>query len=274
MQVGGKLLEFNKPLTMGILNITDDSFYAGSRVNSEQDIIDRAGKMIGDGADLLDVGAYSTRPGADEIPEDQETRTLCEAIRILRVAYPEAIISADTFRAKVAAKAIAAGAEIINDVGSGVLDPAMFETVADLHCPYILMHNRGMPNEMNKLAKYTDLTGDIVFELSEKINSLHRLGVSDVIVDPGFGFSKTVDQNFELLERMDELSLFGLPILAGLSRKSMVWRTLNTTPANALNGTTALHMMALERGAKLLRVHDVKEAAEVIQLWRKLKNHG
>ena len=267
MQVKGVLLNFNKPLTMGVLNITDDSFYAGSRLSSQEQYLAKALKMAEEGADILDIGAYSTRPGAREIDKNSEIKKLTEAITIIRGALPEIIISADTFHATVAKSAIAAGADIINDIGGGTLDDEMFKTVAELRVPYILMHTRGNPQIMNSKANYSDLLGEIVFELSQKVNQLREMGVADIIVDPGFGFAKTALQNFELLKRLDELSIFNAPILAGLSRKSMVWRTLGITPDEALNGTTALNMIALQNGANILRVHDVKEAREIIQLW-------
>src|SRR5690606_6031867 len=253
--------------TMGVLNITDDSFYAGSRLSSQEQYLAKALKMAEEGADILDIGSYSTRPGAREIDKNSEIKKLTEAITIIRGALPEIIISADTFRATVAKSAIAAGADIINDIGGGTLDDEMFKTVAELRVPYILMHTRGNPQTMNSKANYSDLLGEIVFELSEKVNHLREMGVADIIIDPGFGFAKTVTQNFELLKRLDELSVFNAPILAGLSRKSMVWRTLGITPDEALNGTTALNMIALQNGANILRVHDVKEAREIIQLW-------
>lgn len=267
MQVNGVLLNFNKPLTMGVLNITDDSFYSGSRYSSRDQYVAKALKMVEEGVDILDIGAYSTRPGALEIDEATEKNKLSEAITAIRGALPGIVISADTFRASVARAAVESGANIINDISGGTLDDEMFNTVAELRVPYILMHTRGNPQTMNSLTNYTDLLGEIVFELSEKVNHLREMGVADIIIDPGFGFAKTVTQNFELLKRLDELSVFNAPILAGLSRKSMIWRTLKITPEEALNGTTALNMLALQNGAHILRVHDVKEAREVIQLW-------
>ena len=271
MQVKGVLLNFNKPLTMGVLNITRDSFYAGSRTSFRDEYLPKALKMAEDGADILDIGAYSTRPGAVEIDCETEIKNLTEAISIIRDALPGMILSADTFRSSVAREAVAAGADIINDISGGTLDDQMFETVAALRVPYILMHMRGNPQTMNSKAVYDDLVGEIVFELSEKVNKLREIGVADIIIDPGFGFAKTALQNFELLKRLDELSIFNAPILAGLSRKSMIWRTLKITPEEALNGTTALNMVALMNGAKILRVHDVREARETIQLWEVYK---
>lgn len=267
MQVKGGLLNFNKPLTMGVLNITNDSFYAGSRYPSQEKYLEVAVKMAEEGADIIDIGAYSTRPGAEEIDEETESKLVINAIKTIRVALPEMIISADTFRSKVARSAVEVGADIINDISGGTLDDEMFQTVASLRVPYILMHTRGNPQTMNSKAIYKDLLGEIVFELSAKVNALREMGVADIIIDPGFGFAKTAKQNFELLKRLGELSIFNAPILVGLSRKSMVWRTLEITPDEALYGTTALNMLALENGGNILRVHDVKPAREVIKLW-------
>ncbi len=256
---------------MGIVNITPDSFYAGSRVGGIESALNRAGAMLTAGADILDLGAASTRPGAEEVPVSAELDLLIPVVEAIAQKYPEAILSADTYRAVVAKAAIEAGAHIINDVGSGNLDTQMWSTVADLQVPYILMHNRGTPKTMNSLADYDDVVNELVKELSQKLATLRQMGVADVIVDPGFGFAKTVAHNFALLRRFDELKLLGAPLLAGLSRKAMVWRTLQTTPEDALNGTTALHMASLERGAHILRVHDVKEAVECVQLFRALQ---
>lgn len=256
---------------MGVINATADSFYAGSREQVPGRIAERAAAMVVEGAAIIDIGAYSTRPGAGSVSAKTESEKLVAAITAVRKACPDAVISADTFRAEVAAAAVAAGADIINDVGGGLFDAKMYETVADLRVPYILMHNRGTVDTMHKNPEYKDVVNEVVRELSEKLDRLYRLGVSDVIIDPGFGFAKTREHNFELLMRLDELSVLDAPILAGLSRKSMIWRTLGITAADALNGTTALNMLALERGAKILRVHDVREAVETVELWEKCK---
>ncbi|MEM9053113.1 MAG: dihydropteroate synthase [Bacteroidota bacterium] len=256
---------------MGILNLTTDSFYAGSRMADSNSVLAKAAQMLNEGADILDLGAYSTRPGADEISEKQETERLTEGIKAVKDKYPSAIISADTFRASVAQKAVEAGAAIINDVGSGILDEEMFDAVAELSVPYVLMHNRGTPKNMNEKAIYKDVVNEVIFELSEKIDTLRRKGVADIIIDPGFGFAKTVEHNFEILRRLDEFKMLDSPILVGVSRKSMIWRTLETNPEEALNGTTALNTLALERGASILRVHDVKEANECIALMQKVQ---
>ncbi len=258
---------------MGIINATPDSFYSGSRADSPEAVAARALQMEADGADIIDIGAYSTRPGAEVVPLKLELEVLSEAIKAARRACPNMLISADTFRAEVAEAAVAAGAHIINDVGGGMLDEHMYSTVAQLGVPYILMHNRGTPKEMQEKAVYKDVVNEVVLELSAKLNSLYALGIADVIVDPGFGFAKTMEHNFELLMRLRELQVLQAPLLVGLSRKGMVWRTLDSSPGEALNGSTALHMLALERGAQILRVHDVKEAREAVVLWERSEKY-
>jgi dihydropteroate synthase len=264
----GRLLDLRQPQVMGILNLTPDSFFSGSRVASEPDLLARAEAMLRAGAAVLDLGAYSTRPGADDISEAEETARLLPAVAALRRAFPQAFLSADTFRAGVAAAAVAAGADLVNDVGGGTLDPAMFATVGRLRVPYVLMHLRGTPQTMAKLTHYED---DLVLELlryfRDGLAALRQLGAVDVLLDPGFGFAKTAAQSHELLRRLPELQVLGLPILAGLSRKRMVYGPLGISPEAALNGTTALHMLALQGGARLLRVHDVAEAVQTIQLF-------
>jgi len=256
---------------MGILNLTDDSFYSSSRISGESNILARADEMLAEGADILDLGAYSTRPGADDISAEQETERLIDGIKAIKDKFPDALLSADTFRADIARKAVEAGAAIINDVGCGALDPEMFDAVADLGAPYVLMHNRGTPNTMNQKAVYKDVVNEVIFELSEKLDTLRRKGVADVIIDPGFGFAKTVDQNFEMLQRLDEFKMLECPVLVGISRKSMIWRTLESSADEALNGTTALNMVALQKGAGILRVHDVREAKECVELALRLQ---
>lgn len=253
---------------MGVLNITNDSFYAGSRLPLREMYTQEALKMANHGVDIIDIGAYSTRPGADYIDEKTETKNLITAIKTIKDSLPGMVISADTFRAAVAAKAVEAGADIVNDISGGNLDDEMFKTVAGLGVPYILMHMRGNPQTMQSLTQYNDVVNDVIYELSEKVNTLRSMGVGDLIIDPGFGFAKTIEQNFEMLKRLDEFTLFEAPILVGLSRKSTIWRTLNISPSEALNGTTALNMLALQNKANILRVHDVKEAKEVIALWQ------
>jgi len=266
----GRLYTLEQPRVMGILNITPDSFYAGSRLTREDDILHRATEMMQEGADLLDIGGYSTRPGAAMVPEEEETRRVLEAIRVVHEKFPDVPLSIDTFRSAVARKAVEAGASIVNDVSGGELDRAMMETVAGLGVPYILMHMRGTPETMNSLAVYKDLIGEMMEYFHTKLERLRSFGVRDVIIDPGFGFAKTVDHNFELLRKLQSFRILGLPLLAGLSRKSMIWRTLEHEPEDALNGTTALNMVALLHGASILRVHDVKEARECIRLFNKM----
>ena len=264
----GRLLSLHRPQVMGILNLTPDSFFAGSRVASERELLLRAETMLAAGAAVLDLGAYSTRPGADDITEEEETHRLLPAIALLRQEFPQAFLSADTFRAGVAAAAVAAGADLVNDVGGGTLDTEMFATVGRLRVPYVLMHLRGTPQTMSKLTQYDD---DLVLTLlryfRDGLVALRQAGAIDVLLDPGFGFAKTAAQSHELLRRLPELQTLGLPILAGLSRKKMVYSPLGLSPETALNGTTALHMVALQGGARLLRAHDVAEAHQTIQLF-------
>ena len=264
----GRLLTLHQPQVMGILNITPDSFFAGSRVASEKDLLARAAAMLAAGAAVLDLGAYSTRPGAEDISEGEETRRLLPAVVALRREFPDAFLSADTFRAGVAAAAVAAGADMVNDVGGGTLDPNMFAVVGRLRVPYVLMHLRGTPQTMSQLTHYDD---DLVLTLlryfRDGLAALRQVGAVDVLLDPGFGFAKTPAQSHELLRRLPELQALGLPMMAALSRKKMVYGPLGLSPETALNGTTALHMLALQGGARLLRVHDVAEASQTIQLW-------
>ena len=269
---GGKLLDLEIPKVMGILNITPDSFFRGSRFNSEGEIIEAAGKMLSDGAAILDVGGYSSRPGAADIPEEEEGRRVIGAIKLIRREYPDAIISADTFRSDIALRAVEeAGAQMINDISGGDGDIRMFSAVERLNVPYIMMHMKGDPQTMQKNPVYDDIVAEILRYFGERIHRLKAAGVKDIIIDPGFGFGKTVEHNFELLKRLDDLCIAGLPILAGISRKSMIWKTLEITADDALNGTTALHALAIFKGADILRVHDVKEAVQTIKLITKLK---
>ena len=264
------MLDLNTSAVMGILNITPDSFFEGSRFQpySEQ-IIQKAGQMLADGATILDVGGYSTRPGAADISINEECDRVLPVIEALIDNFPDVLISIDTFRSEVARKAVEAGAIIVNDVSGGNLDEGMFQTVAELGIPYVLMHMRGTPQTMTKENLYKHLVRDILQELAIKLNRLRSLGVADTIIDPGFGFAKNVPQNFELLNNLVFFQELNAPLLVGLSRKSMIWRSLDVTPAEALNGTTALNMIALQKGANILRVHDVKEAVETVKL-RKL----
>ncbi|MDR1341755.1 MAG: dihydropteroate synthase [Prevotellaceae bacterium] len=267
LRCGERLLDLTAPVVMGILNVTPDSFFAGSRASAADAVATRTHQMLTEGAAIIDVGACSTRPGAAEVLPKEELRRLCAALEVVRGKFPQAVASIDTFRAEVVREVAAQfGAVIVNDISGGQLDKKMFETVAELGLPYVLMHMRGTPQTMQQETTYGDLMGEIVRYLSERVSALHGMGVCDVVVDPGFGFAKTTEQNFEVLARLEELNIFELPLLVGFSRKSMVCRTLDVTPANALNGTTALNMLALAKGANILRVHDVKEAVEAVKL--------
>ncbi len=262
---------FNKTLTMGITNVTSDSFYAGSRANSDLALKSNIQKHLNEGADIIDIGAYSTRPGAEDVDESLETENVLRAIQFVKAEKADAVISIDTFRSGVARSAVSAGAHIINDISGGNLDSNMFRTVAELGVPYVLMHSRGTPKTMNGLARYGDVVNDVIKELSVKVDELQRLGVADIIIDPGFGFAKNVEHNFELLRRLDEFCIFDHPLLVGISRKSMIWRTLDSSPEEALNGTTVLNAWAVNQNADILRVHDVREAKETIALVSKIK---
>jgi dihydropteroate synthase len=262
----GRLISLETPAVMGILNVTPDSFHTGNRFGNEAALLERAEKMLSEGADFLDIGGYSTRPGAADISPEEEIRRVAPIITALARRFPEAVISVDTFRASVARQAVDAGAAIINDVSGGLLDETMYETVASLQVPYILMHMRGTPQTMAGLNQYRDLVPDILDELHPKIARLRELGVKDLVVDPGFGFAKNADQNYQLLRQADALHVFGIPLLIGISRKSMIWKKLGIPPEEALNGTTVLNTIALQKGAHILRVHDVREARETIRI--------
>lgn len=266
----GKLIDLSTPKVMGILNVTPDSFFDGGRYKDETSIIKQVENMLNEGATFIDVGAYSSRPNAPFVSEDEELQRIVPIIKLLVSHFPEIIISVDTFRSQVAKATIIEGAALINDISAGLLDDNMLPTIADLQVPYIMMHMRGTPQTMQTLTQYDNLLKDINFYFSERIAKARELGIIDLILDPGFGFAKTLEQNFELLSKFELLNIAELPVLAGISRKSMIYKTLDTTAANALNGTTALHMIALQKGAKIVRVHDVKEAKECITLYNKL----
>ena len=256
---------------MGILNVTPDSFYGASRFTTDREILEQTEKMLTEGATFIDVGGYSSRPGAKDISEEEELSRALHAVKLIVKKFPTAIISIDTFRSTVARKAIGEGAHLINDISAGELDTGMFNTLAELQVPYIAMHMRGTPQTMRSLTEYENLIKEITDYFHQKISTLHQLGVKDIIIDPGFGFSKTVEQNFQILQHLDYFKILGKPILSGLSRKSMIWKTLGTTPAEALNGSSALHMASLLKGSSILRVHDVKEAMEVVKLYLNLR---
>lgn len=255
---------------MGVLNVTPDSFHDGGRYSSDAALLTQAEKMLREGATFIDVGGYSTRPGAAEISVDEELNRAVPAVTSIIKQFPEAIISIDTFRAGVAKAAVDAGASMVNDISGGNLDSAMFKTIASLQVPYILMHMRGNPGNMTRQTDYQNLIKELCDYFHQKIHELLLLGVKDIIVDPGFGFAKTREQNFELLRHLNALHIVGKPILVGLSRKSMIWKTLNITPDDALNGATSLNTIALLKGASILRVHDVREAMEVVRLFSSL----
>ena len=272
INTGGKLLDLEIPKVMGIINITPDSFYKGSRYNTDEDILKAAVRMMEEGADILDVGGYSSRPGAADISLEEEGKRVLKAIKLISRELPETIISIDTFRADVAREAIIeCRAHMINDISGGDADSEMFSVVEKLNVPYIMMHMKGDPRTMQDNPVYDDVVADILKWFGERIFRLQSAGVKDIIIDPGFGFGKTTEHNYELLRRLDDFSIAGLPLLVGVSRKSMIWETLKITADEALNGTTALNAIALANGADILRVHDVKEAVQTIQLVKKLK---
>ncbi len=256
---------------MGIINVTPDSFYDGGQTTNIEDITSQASKMLLAGAQFLDIGGYSSRPNAKDISEAEELERVIPAIEAIVHKFPEAIISIDTFRSAVAKKAIDAGAAIINDISAGLLDSEMLQTVARLQVPYIMMHMKGTPQTMKELCSYDNITKEVIFYFSERVAEARKLGINDIIIDPGFGFAKTAQQSFELLNNLELLSALDVPILTGVSRKSMIYKTLNVSAKDALNGTSALHMVALEKGTSILRVHDVAEAAECITLFKHLK---
>ena len=270
INIKGSLLDLSSPIVMGILNVTPDSFFAGSRYQTEEKIFLRAEEIIKQGGKIIDVGGYSTRQGAEEVTEAEELKRVAFAIEIIRKRFPETPISIDTFRSGVAKEAVSnLGASIVNDISGGELDKEMFQTVAALNTPYILTHSKGTPQTMQQYTDYIDFIQEIFRYFAEKINKLKLLGVNDIILDPGFGFAKTLEQNYELLARLNLFSSFGLPILAGISRKRMIWQLLGVSPAESLNGTSVLNTLALQQGANILRVHDVKEAVEAVILFEK-----
>lgn len=268
----GQLIDLSRPRVMGILNLTPDSFYDGGKYKNEVDILNQVEKMLDEGATFIDLGGYSSKPGAAFVEEDEELKRVIPVIELLIKNFPDIILSVDTFRSKVAKVSVTAGAAMINDISGAILDPEMIKIVAKLQVPYIMMHMRGTPQTMQQQTQYNDLLKEIISYFAERLRLAKTEQLIDIIIDPGFGFAKTRKQNFELLRKLELLSIIGKPILAGVSRKSMIYKTLNTTPQLALNGTTALNMIALTKGANILRVHDVKEAAECITLFKQLNN--
>lgn len=262
----GKLIDVSVARVMGILNVTPDSFYDGGQNRSDRDILSRAETMLAEGATFIDVGAYSSRPGADFVPEDQELSRILPVVDLLLKNFPDILLSIDTFRSNVARACIDRGAALINDISAGHLDPAMLPAIANLQVPYIMMHMRGTPQTMQQFVQYDNVTRDVLFYFSERIQQARSLGINDIIIDPGFGFSKTIEQNFELLQHLELFRNLRLPLLVGVSRKSMVSTVIGRTAQDALNGTSVINTIALQKGANILRVHDVREALECIKI--------
>lgn len=267
----GNLIDLSNPKVMGILNITPDSFYDGGKFNNSSSILKQTERMLINGATFIDLGAYSSRPGAEHVPEEEELKRILPIITLILKEFPDCLLSIDTFRSKVAKESLEIGAALINDISAGNLDTAMFDIIARYQVPYILMHLKGTPQNMATKNNYDNLIKDLIHYFSKKITVARAKKINDIIIDPGFGFAKTTTQNFELLAKLELFKIFKLPILIGLSRKSMIYKTLNSTPKGALNGTTALHMVSLGNGANILRVHDVKEAMECITLFNELE---
>lgn len=273
LNVNGRLLDLSTPQVMGILNVTPDSFYAGSRSRTEAEIAARACQILDEGASIIDIGAYSSRPNAEHISPEEEMQRLRTGLEILNRNHPDAIISVDTFRAEVARQCVEEyGAAIINDISAGEMDEQMFPTVARLNVPYIMMHMQGTPQNMQKEPHYENLLKEVFMYFARKVRQLRDLGMKDIILDPGFGFGKTLEHNYELMAHLEEFGIFELPLLVGVSRKSMIYRLFGATPQEALNGTTVLDTVALMKGVDILRVHDVREAVEAVRLIEKLKS--
>ncbi|HCB88026.1 MAG TPA: dihydropteroate synthase [Porphyromonadaceae bacterium] len=271
ININGELLDFSTPLVMGILNVTPDSFYSGSRKQSEEEIVGRVCQILEEGGKIVDIGGQSTTPTSTLIPAKEELKRLEPTLRLVRKEFPNTILSIDTFYSEVAGPAVEKyGVNIINDISGGQIDDNMFETVARLNVPYILMHMRGTPQTMQQHTHYDNFIQDILYYFSEKISKLNLLGVNDIIIDPGFGFSKTTDQNYQLMAYLKYFNIFDVPILVGISRKSMIYKLLECTPQESLNGTSALNTFALLSGANILRVHDVKEAVECVKIVEKI----
>ena len=266
----GNLIDLSQPKVMGILNITPNSFYDGGKYKEENQILIQVEKMIHDGATFIDIGAYSSKPNAEFVSEQEELNRLLPITDLLLNKFPDILLSVDSFRSQVAKRAVENGVAIVNDISAGKLDEKMIETVAKLQVPYIIMHMRGNPQTMQSLANYEDVVKEMILYFSERIQVARSFGMNDIIIDPGFGFAKTLEQNYEVLQKLELFSILELPLLAGISRKSMIYKTLENSPEEALNGTTVLNTIALQKGAKILRVHDVKEAMECVTLINKL----
>jgi len=263
----GRLLDLSSPKVMGILNCTPDSFFDGGNYHNETELLAQAGKMLAEDAAIIDVGAYSSKPNAEFVSETQELERIVPVVELVLKHFPDTIISIDTFRSKVAEACIQAGAAIVNDISGGLLDENMLETVGKLRVPYIMMHMRGTPQTMVKLTDYDDIVQEMLLYFSQRIAEARKHGINDIIIDPGFGFAKTLAQNYEVMNKLELFSITGLPLLSGISRKSMIYKLLGTTPQEALNGTTVLNTVSLMKGAKILRVHDVKEAVEAVRIY-------
>jgi len=266
----GKLIDLATPKVMGILNCTPDSFYDGGKYKSESQFLSQVEKMLSDGATFVDVGAYSSKPNAEFVSEEEELNRLLPVIELVLKSFPDTIISVDTFRSKIAQSAIENGAAIINDISAGNLDEEMLETVAKLQVPYIMMHMKGTPQTMQTLTQYDNICKEMLFYFSERVGKARSFGINDIIIDPGFGFAKSLEQNYEVMQKLELFQMLELPLLVGISRKSMIYKTLETTAENSLNGTTFLNAISLQKGANILRVHDVKEAVESVKLFNKL----
>lgn len=267
----GNLIDLSTPKVMGILNVTPNSFYDGGKHKEINSIIHQVDKMLSEGADFIDIGAYSSKPSAEFVSEEEEIKRLVPIVKSLVETFPNIILSVDTFRAQVAKASVEHGVAMVNDIAAGLLDDKMLETVAELKVPYIMMHMRGNPQTMQSLTDYNDIVKEMIFYFSERIQKARSFGISDIVIDPGFGFAKTLEQNYEVLHKMELFEMLELPILVGVSRKSMIYKVLESSPQEALNGTSVLNTIALQKGAKILRVHDVKEAVECIKLVSKLK---
>lgn len=275
LNLRGRLLELREPQIMGILNVTPDSFYSDSRTPDEAHITERVHQMMDEGADMIDIGGYSSRPGADDVTPEEEMDRLRRGLRIVRKLYPEVPVSVDTFRADVARMCIEEeGADIINDISGGMMDRQMFRTVARLGVPYILMHMQGTPDTMQVAPHYDNLRREVMLYFAERIDRLCQMGAKDIIVDPGFGFGKTLEHNYELMNHLEDFAVFNLPLLVGISRKSMIYKLTGGTPQTSLNGTTVLNTISLVKGAHILRVHDVKAAAEAKQIYMAMKQNA
>lgn len=275
ININGSLLDLSTPCVMGILNITPDSFYAGSRMQTETEIVNRAQQILDEGAGIIDIGAYSSRPNAENVSPREEMDRLRMGLGVLQATHPGAVISVDTFRADVARMCVEEyGVAIINDIAAGEMDADMFRTVAELNVPYIMMHMQGTPKDMQQQPHYDNLLKEVFLYFAQKVQQLRDLGMKDIILDPGFGFGKTVEHNYELLAHLEEFRIFELPLLVGVSRKSMIYRLLGNTPQDALNGTTVLDTICLLKGADILRVHDVREAVETVKIVEAMRRYG